>query len=69
MRGGRSEQGWSAVVTRSEPQFLRSLESTRLSYCGAFRTQLVPKFAPRLQQERNLARFAHQIALSLQCRR
>ena len=35
----------------------------RLSYCGAFRTQLVPTSAPNLQQERNLARFARQIAL------
>ena len=40
--------------------------SSRLSYCGAFRTQLVPKLAPRLQPERNLARFARQIALGLQ---
>ena len=32
---------------------------TRLAYCGAFRTQLVPKLAPRLQLERNLARFAN----------
>ena len=31
---------------------------SRLSDCGAFRTQLVPKLAPRLQPQRNSAREA-----------